>query len=514
MNNPCAHLTLDECNELYNQVIADKDIASLRRLCKVDLFFLLTRAFKRNDVSHPWLFARCREIEQDPDNNLDLWAREHYKSTIITYGKTIQDILCNPDLTVGIFSHTRPIAKAFLEQIKREFEANTFLQDLFPDILYKDPKRESPKWSLDSGIIVKRTTNPKEATVEAWGLTDGQPTSKHFTLVVYDDVVTRDSVTTPEMIKKVTEAWELSLSLGAQGGRVRYIGTRYHQTDTYSVIIDRKAVKKVRIHTPTDQGQNDLAIHGNSVLIPKNDLESKRRKMGPYTYGCQMLQNPQADNVMGFKKDWLMFYDYLRNHENWNYYLICDPASEKKKTSDYTVMLVIGLAPDMNYYLVDGLRDRLNLNQRTEKYIGFHRKWKPKECGYEKYGKDSDIEHIKGKMEDIGYRFEITALGGNVKKNDRIRGLVPLFENKTFYLPHNLYYIDYQKKMRDLIEELIKDEYLTFPVCSHDDILDCAARIRDPNMKIEFPKFLPSKYMSITQHSEPDMARHEESLFT
>ena len=32
-------------------------------------------------------------------------------------------------------------------------------------------------WSLDGGLVVKRKSNPKEATVEAWGLVDSQPTS-------------------------------------------------------------------------------------------------------------------------------------------------------------------------------------------------------------------------------------------------------------------------------------------------------------------------------------------------
>ena len=73
-------------------------------------------------------------VQESPDGHLDLWAREHYKSTIITFGQTIQDILRDPEVTVGIFSHTRPIAKGFLRQIKRELESNQTLKDLFPDI--------------------------------------------------------------------------------------------------------------------------------------------------------------------------------------------------------------------------------------------------------------------------------------------------------------------------------------------------------------------------------------------
>ena len=47
---------------------------------------------------------------------------------------------------------------------------------------------------------------------EAWGLVDGQPTSVHFMVRVYDDIITRESVTTPEQINKVTSAWELKIS--------------------------------------------------------------------------------------------------------------------------------------------------------------------------------------------------------------------------------------------------------------------------------------------------------------
>lgn len=187
----------------------------------------------------PWILDRCREVQENPDSHLDLWSREHYKSTIITYGKTIQDLLIDSNRTIGIFSHNRPIAKAFLRQIKREFESNTLLKQAFPDVLWKNPQQDAPKWSEDEGIILKRSANPKEASVEAWGLVDGQPVSKHFWGLVYDDVVVQGSVTTPEMLQKTVEAVELSYSLGSDDGVRRAVGTRYHYNDAYRTMMDQ-----------------------------------------------------------------------------------------------------------------------------------------------------------------------------------------------------------------------------------------------------------------------------------
>lgn len=480
----CSKMTHDEAVEAYRGIAGNR--WAERKLCKTDLFYLLTVALRRTDASRPWLYARCREVEASPDGHLDLWARDHYKSTIITFAKTIQDILSDPELTVGIFSHTRPIAKAFLEQIKREFETNDFLKALFPDVLYEKPQVEAPKWSLDGGIVVKRKSNPKEATVEAWGLVDGQPTSRHFQLQVYDDVVTLESVSTPDQIAKTTRAWEMSQNLGSgDRTRRRYIGTRYHINDSYRVMMDRGSVT-ARIHKATSNGLSPP--EGKSVLLSDALLLTKRRDMGPYTFGTQMLQDPIADKAMSFKESWLKHYTQLGDTRKWNKYILVDSASAKKTTSDYTVMWVIGLAPDNNYYVLHGVRDRMNLTQRAARLFELHRNYDPKGVGYERYGMQSDIEHIQYEMEHRNYRFAITELGGAVPKEDRIKKLIPVFEQSRMWLPQRLSAVDYEGTNQDIVQRFKDDEYLSFPVCIHDDMLDCMARILDPAFNAEFPK--------------------------
>lgn len=451
-----------------------------RWLCRNDLFFLLRYGCQRADCDNDWVFERCREVQAEPDGYLDLWAREHYKSTAITFAKTIQDVLSDPEITVGIFSHTRPIAKGFLRQIKLEFEGNPRLKLWFPDILWENPRKEAPKWSEDDGIVVKRKSNPKEATVEAWGVVDGQPTSKHFALLVYDDVVTRESVTTPEMIVKTTDALALSYNLGAHGGRRRFIGTRYHYNDAYRTLIDRGTVKP-RIYAATKDGM----IEGEPRFLSRETLDMKRRDMGPYVYSCQMLLDPKADETQGFKEEWIKF--ATPNDKGLNVVLLFDPASAKKADSDYTAGWALGLGSDRNIYVLDCVRDRLSLTERAELVFNWHRRWRPMVVGYERYGMMADIEHIKDRQERENYRFEITELGGAQPKVDRIRRLIPWFEQGRIYLPPQLAKTNYEGRLVDLTRAFIEEEYKPFPVALHDDMLDALARILDSNLPVEWP---------------------------
>lgn len=227
----------------------------MRLMCRNDLFFLATYVLGRKDLDHierldgtiqyrDWLFDRCMEVQTEPDGYIDIWSRDHYKSTIITWLKTIQDILNDPEITVCIYSYSSSMATKFLRQIKLTLESNKMLIDLFPDILFDDVSkpfwtdeagtRHKMIWSED-GIRVRRKSNAKENTVEASGLVIGQRTGGHYNLLVYDDVVTPDSVTSAEMIAKTTKQFQMSLNTGSSGNlRVRIIGTRYHYHEFYA----------------------------------------------------------------------------------------------------------------------------------------------------------------------------------------------------------------------------------------------------------------------------------------
>lgn len=489
---------------------AGTDIAGIRALCELDRYYLLVKVLRRTDLLHPWLYARCREVERNPDGYLDLWAREHYKSTIITYAGAIQEVLRDPEITIGIFSHTKSIAQGFLAQIKRELEGNETLLAAFPDRLYADPGRQSTSWSLGTGLTVIRNTNPKESTVEAHGLVDGQPIGKHFKLVIYDDVVTRESVNTPEQIAKTTEAWELSDNLGSVGGRKWHVGTRYSYADTYDAIIKKGSVQ-VRLYPATADGLMD----GQPILLSQEEWDRRKRDQGEATIACQMLQNPLAGHQRMFNVEDLREYEI--RPETLNVFVLVDPARSIKKDSDNTAVIVIGLDYNSNKYLLDGYNHKMDLAERWQRTRDMYIKWRRQpgvqsvRVGYEAFGAIADLDYFRERQvaEKIGFPIdELTwPRNGEVSKVDRVQRLGPDFRNHKFFLPYSTdpdnltssqrrakqdgyeYRIAKVIKQKDRdsqvydLSEHFKQQVHYFPFGGKKDVVDAAARIYDMEPK-------------------------------
>ncbi len=322
--------------------------AALRELFKHSLWFLVYFGMRVSIANHPWWVERCKEVQNGPaSHTLDLWAREHSKSTVITVGRTIQDLLNNPEERIGIFSYARPAALSFLRSIKSILENSSLLKACFPDILYQDPKSEAPKWSEIDGIIVKRKGFYKEASIEAWGLVEGSPVGKHFSLRVYDDIVVPDNANSPEMLSKTKEAFDMSQNLGTIDGRHRVIGTTYHYEDLLvnlknRVTHDGRQVYTTRIRPATVDG----TPNGKSAYLPEERLAELR--INRQMFYSQQLLDPTPQGTQILDKDCLVEVSPAEIPQNLFKFMAVDPAGERKsdkRQGDSWALIVAGVEP-------------------------------------------------------------------------------------------------------------------------------------------------------------------------
>ena len=387
--------------------------------------------------------APCRCIQIDREDGLYLVGEQciaTHNSTIITYMGIIQEVMADPEMCVLILSFKKQIAQKFLSQIMRDLERNPDLRECFPDVLWEKPRVEAPQWSKALGVVVKRKGNPSDPTILASGLVDGMPTGGHFNLMVYDDVVTKESVTNPEMVAATTEAWELSDNLGAGDVRVWMPGTRYSFADTYGQILERGAMKP-RLYPATEDG----TMNGRLVFMSAERWEDKKKKQRS-TLAAQMLQNPLSGKENMFEPQWLCKWEV--RPEILHVYIMVDPASSKRKQNDRTAMAVIGVAANGKKFLLDGVCHRMSLYERWKMLRMLWLKWSSArgvrmiKVGYEKYGMQSDIEFIQLEMQKPGEPvFEIIEVniveGGvaNQAKKARVGRLEPDIRNGDFLLP-------------------------------------------------------------------------------
>jgi hypothetical protein len=214
-------------------------------------------------------------------------------------------------------------------------------------------------------------------------------------------------------------------------------GTRYHFADTYSEVMERGSMKP-RVYPATDNGKLD----GKPVFLKEDRWDQIKRDQRS-TVSAQCLLNPVAGNEATFNIHMLQGYEVFPSVMN--VYILVDPSKGSTERSDRTAIAVVGIDAGGTKYLLDGYRHRMKLTERWESVSALRRKWmnhagvQTVKVGWERYGKDAEIEAI----EDIQQRerdwFEIVELstprGGAHSKNDRIERLEPEFRLNRFFCP-------------------------------------------------------------------------------
>lgn len=487
-----------DCSYRYDYANIFKDIVlgkldkvkTFRYLIKTDRFFIVYFVMGISKANHPFVVKVCRMVEEGSDSGtVDIWAREHFKSTLLTIAGTVQRIVNNPECTTAIFSYKKPAAEKFLDSIRKVLEL-PMMVSCFPDILYENPSSQSASWSLQGGIRVKRNSvSRKEHTVEAFGLIEGMPTGGHFDHRIYDDVETADLAQNPDQLQQCFERFEMSRNLGSDGGTEQIIGTYYSHQGVLVKLGEKrdifgKLMYDLRIISATDDG----TINGRPVFFSQEYLDSKKTDS---TFNSQQLCNPSPAHSIKLKFEHFKMISRADLPKDRVKFVIIDPAGDKDvlsgSRSDNWAMLTVSVSlcrDDFglsDVFIEDGIVGQLALNTAISAGCELYRRsGRVSLLAIERVGQSSHYEHFKSSLEnDFGVYLSLKKSG---KYGGNLLLLSPSGRNKNYRIESSLSWPLSNGKLH-LVDDLdfidrLRSECDKFPYF-HVDILDSLSYLYD-----------------------------------
>lgn len=407
----------------------------------------------------------------DNQASMDLAPRGHGKSTIGDVDFCITKVLRNPDIRIMIGSKTQTQASAFLKEIRTHFEQNVNLIRIFGD--WK--KSRDNVWNDKEFTVNRRTVIKKEATVSALGAS-GAVVSKHFDIIIGDDLVGFENART-EAQRKVLKEWFYSSLYPTlePDGEIHILGTRYSPMDLYEDLIKSKNYKVNVQQAITIKDGQEVSLWESKFSLEK--LRSIREEVGLIIFNMQYQNNTELAKGKIFKYKYFKHFeeyevDYALNRVRvkvldaqgvpfWipvRIYMGADLAISEDETSnnDYFVLTVIGVDKNKNVYVLDYLKERLSFNAQLNAILDYGRNKFPM---VERIGVET-VQYQKSLAQEIRRLSLLPVINIQTSKDKVTRAMrrSALFENgKVFF----------RIGMDDLEECL-----LLFPEVDHDDLFD------------------------------------------
>lgn len=375
------------------------------------------------------------------DRSLALAPRGFGKSSLLSVVRCIFEIVRNPDIRVLLASNTHSQAAAFVGEVRGHLEGNPIFRQIFGDLVGR-------KWTDRELVTSARRRIAKEPTIFATGV-DGALISRHFDLVICDDIVDEENSRTRARREKLrTWFFKVLLPCLEPEAKLCLVGTRYHYRDLYGHLIASGFFPSVTIIRAIDaEGKSPWP-----EKFPVERLERIRRDAGTVIFNAQYQNDTEAMKGAIFKEDWLRFYHMLPSQLR--IYQGVDLAISRESGSDFFSIVTVGVDIWGNIYVIDCYQARLSFKQQTAAIVERFLQFDPIRVAIESNAyQAAQAERVK----ELG-AVRVTKVFTTRDKLSRAWKLSALFEDHRVWLGPN---------MHELVEQL-----LTIPQCEHDDLFD------------------------------------------
>jgi hypothetical protein len=223
----------------------------------------------------------------------NFWPRWHLKTTILTIGLAVQEILRNPDITILICHAVDEEVEKMISEIVNHFRANERLRALRPEIM---PARNAVRWFKTNQLTVRREKFSRQPTVLGRGA-GAEITGAHVDLILLDDIIGRRTIEDSALPKIASWYRNTVVPVLNPGGRIRVVGTRWHTDDIYGTFLDSRdwdCMVRAALETdsqPDYKGSPVLYGPPGGQPAALKRMELLRADMGP-DFSPQMMNDP------------------------------------------------------------------------------------------------------------------------------------------------------------------------------------------------------------------------------
>ena len=397
------------------------------------------------------------------DTCLQLAPRGFGKSTILTITRSGFEIVKDPNIRILIASNTQLQAEIFLREIKFHLQHNPRVTQYFGCFVSED------KWDTREIIVCGRTSSAKESTITCVGV-GGAVVSRHYDLIIADDVVDEENSRTEIQREKVRTWWYKTLLPCLEPeGRIYVLGTRYHYLDLYGHLIRNEYADKHQIIRAIEED-------GSTPWPEKFSLEwleERRRQSGSIIFNAQYQNDTSLMKGNIFQEDWFRFYEEHPDWERMHFFIGCDPAATRREsilsphkadTDWWTIVVGAREYGDGEYgseiYLKEAWRDRCTKEEYLNKLKELNSYYKPQMVVIETVAAQEYL------AQDAEKHMPVKRLERTKDKIARAYWLQAFFENGQILLPAKHLTANYD------IWQALMDELLLFPQADHDDLFD------------------------------------------
>lgn len=466
--------TKDELIQKILQAEAIKKELQARAFTK-DLLVFNKEILRVEDGSGSVPLAPCHEelcqfvTNTNTKKKLILFPRGHLKSTLVTIGYSLMRIAQDPSVRILIANATYDMACSFLGQIKKHLKDNDVFRSYYGDLA-----TQADRWSENMISVPKhKAFTKKEATVTAYGV-GGNLVSQHYDLIIMDDIVNRDFISTQEQIEKTILFYKDALDLLEPDGMIIVIGTRWHDADLYGWIMDKANPDRVwenfdimirQAYSGSLETEEDLQLIFPQKFT-REVLMTLKREKGPYEFNTQYMNDVINQDNIKFKPQWFktVLEDELKVREI-NFFTMVDPAIGQRKDSDKTAIVTIAVDQWNNWFVVNIIWDRLLPNQIIEYVFANWEQYNPRRIGIEMVSYQKSLQYaILDEMRRRNIFLPVVELKAERSKKERIEGLIPRYANGAIY---HLQQCPFREQMEDQLVRYDKGK--------HDDIIDALA---------------------------------------